>query len=126
MGALIAPLLALLLALGPASAAGPASGQQTYRCDGDPLLARADNGPVDAVGIPNEVAGTAPGAFVVLHWRDLVLQLPRSNDAGPPSYSDGKWWWSLEDPAHPRFQLRQGLGTITSFSCAAEPSPQPA
>ncbi|MEX1315928.1 MAG: hypothetical protein AB1Z22_02230 [Synechococcaceae cyanobacterium] len=117
MPALLAPLLALLLTLAP----GPASGERAFLCDGDLLLARADNGSVDAVGIPNVVAGTVPGAFVVLRWRDLVLQLPRTNNAGAPSYSDGKWWWSLDDPAYPSFRLRQGLGMIQEFRC--EPGP---
>jgi hypothetical protein len=117
MAALLAPLLALLLSLAP----GPAGAERTYRCDGDLLLARSDNGPVDAVGIPNVVAGTAPGAYVVLRWRDLSLQLPRTNNAGAPSYTDGRWWWSLEDPDHPRFRRRQGLGLLEEFSCQAEP-----
>jgi hypothetical protein len=116
MPALLAPLLALLLALAP----GVMGGEQAYRCDGDPLLARADNGPVDAVGIPNQADGTVPGAFVVLRWRDLELQLPRTNNAGAPSYSDGQWWWSLEDPQQPRFRRLQGLGTMEEFSCRVE------
>lgn len=120
MTALLAPLLALLLALAPVNGAG----ERAYRCDGDLLLARTDNGPVDALDIPNVVAGTAPGAFVVLRWRDLSLQLPRTNNAGAPSYTDGKWWWSLEDPDQPRFRLRQGLGTIEEFSCQLDPAPQ--
>jgi hypothetical protein len=119
MGALLAPLLALLLTLSP----GMAPGEQAFRCDGDLLLARVDNGPVDAPGIANGAAGTVPGAFVVLRWRELALQLPRTNNAGDPSFTDGKWWWSLEDPAHPRFRLRQGLGTISEFRCQREPEP---
>jgi hypothetical protein len=116
MQALLASLLALLLTLAPL----PGSGESTFRCAGDRLIARAENGPVDAVGIPNRTAGTAPGAFVVLRWRDLVLQLPRTNNAGPPSYTDGTWWWSLEDPDHPRFRQLQRLGTIRDFQCEPE------
>ncbi len=123
--ALAARLLALLLLgcllLGmpwtepvQAAAAGVA-----YRCDGDPLLATADNGAVDAGGIPNTTAGTVPGATVVLEWRGLHLQLPRTNNAGPPSYTDGIWWWSLEDPDHPRFLRRRG--GLESFSCQPGP-----
>jgi hypothetical protein len=122
LATLLAPLLAVLLALAP----GATAAERAYRCDGDLLLASTDSGPVDALDIPNVVAGTAPGAFVVLRWRDLSLQLPRTNNAGAPSYTDGKWWWSLEDPDQPRFRLRQGLGTIEDFSCRAEPAPPPA
>lgn len=104
-------LLPLLQAPAPALAASP----EAYRCDGDPLLALADNGAVDAIGIPNTAAGTVPGAFVVLRWRGVTLQLPRTNNAGAPSYTDGKWWWSLEDPAAPRFQQRQG--GVISYAC---------
>ena len=121
LATLLAPLLAVLLALAP----GATAAERAYRCDGDLLLASTDSGPVDALDIPNVVAGTAPGAFVVLRWRDLSLQLPRTNNAGAPSYTDGKWWWSLEDPDQPRFRLRQGLGTIEDFSCRAEPAPPP-
>ncbi|WP_369803105.1 hypothetical protein [Synechococcus sp. MW101C3] len=104
-------LLPLLQTPAPALAASP----EAYRCDGDPLLALADNGAVDAIGIPNTAAGTVPGAFVVLRWRGVTLQLPRTNNAGAPSYTDGKWWWSLEDPAAPRFQQRQG--GVISYAC---------
>jgi hypothetical protein len=120
MIAFFAPLLALLLTLAP----GTAGAERNYHCDGDLLVARTDNGPVDALGIPNVVAGTPPGAFVVLSWRDLSLQLPRTNNAGAPSYTDGTWWWSLEDPDHPRFRRLQGLGRIEAFSCRQEPAPQ--
>lgn len=90
-----------------------------YRCDGEPLSALLDNGAVDAFEIPNVAAGTVPGAFVVLQWRDITLQLPRTNNAGAPSFTDGKWWWSLEDPAHPSFRLRRGQGDVQRFSCEA-------
>ena len=63
----------------------------SYVCDGDALSATIDRGAVDAIGIPNSVDGTVPGSFVVLEWRDLHLQLPRTNNAGAPSFSDGKW-----------------------------------
>ncbi|MEA5416672.1 hypothetical protein [Synechococcus sp. BA-132 BA5] len=94
-----------------------------YRCDGDLLLATSDNGAVDAPGIPNTAAGTVPGATVLLEWRDLRLQLPRTNNAGPPSYTDGLWWWSLEDPQQPRFLHRRGA--IERFSCQAVPAVAP-
>jgi hypothetical protein len=119
MHSLLASLLALLLTLAPL----PGSAERAFRCAGDPLIARAESGPVDAVGIPNTAAGTAPGAFVLLRWRGRTLQLPRTNNAGPPSYTDGTWWWSLEDPEHPNFRLRQRLGTIEEFACEPEAAP---
>jgi hypothetical protein len=129
----LVPLLILILALGvwPRCAwawqAPPA--ESRYRCDGDVLVARHDNGAVDAIGIPNTLAGTVPGAFVVIDWRGEHLQLPRTNQAGPPSYTDGRWWWSLEDPLRPSF--RWVRATETRFDCRLEPdagsseSPQP-
>jgi hypothetical protein len=121
-GRLLALVLLLGLALG-SPAAAVAADTVAYRCDGDLLLATRDNGAVDAPGIPNTVAGTVPGATVLLEWRDLRLQLPRTNNAGPPSYTDGIWWWSLEDPAQPRFLHRRGA--IESFSCQAVPAAGP-
>ena len=91
----------------------------SYVCDGDALSATIDRGAVDAIGIPNSVDGTVPGSFVVLEWRDLHLQLPRTNNSGAPSFSDGKWWWDLEDPEHPGFKLRQGAGRAQLFACDA-------
>ena len=107
----------LLVALPGAMEAAPIpiTTEQRYLCEGDPMIARVDNGAVDALDIPNVSGGTVPGAFVVLRWRDLSLQLPRTNNAGAPSYSDGKWWWSMEDPEHPRFLLRRG--DVQEFSC---------
>ena len=89
----------------------------TYVCDGDALIATIDRGAVDAIGIPNSVDGTVPGSYVVLEWRDLHLQLPRTNNAGAPSFSDGKWWWDLNDPDQPGFKLRQGAGHAQVFVC---------
>jgi len=115
-----APALAQAAGSGPAGALAPATAPAIrYRCGGDPLLARTENGAVDAVAIPNTSAGTPPGAFVVLEWRGISLQLPRTNNAGPPSYTDGRWWWSLENPDQPRFRLRRGA--IEDFPCSREP-----
>jgi hypothetical protein len=118
------PFLRLLLSLmmvvalvglpWPASAEGPPSGEQ-FVCDGDLLVALANNGAVDATGIPNQRAGTVPGAFIVLRWRGVTLQLPRTNNAGVPSYSDGRWWWSAEDPNHPTFQQRRSA--VEQYVC---------
>ncbi|QNI70113.1 hypothetical protein [Cyanobium sp. NS01] len=121
---LLSPLLALgLLLLGPGSAAWgleAANQPSRYSCDGDLLLARVENGAVDAPGIPNTLAGTLPGAFVVIDWRELHLQLPRTNNAGAPSFGDGRWWWSLEDPSRPTLLLQQAQQT--SFACSALPA----
>ncbi|MCP9915955.1 hypothetical protein KBZ13_05585 [Cyanobium sp. ATX 6F1] len=116
---LLAALLALLLELAfatPAFALAP----ERYLCDGDPLQAQVENGAVDALNLPNTAAGTVPGAVVLLRWREQVLQLPRTNNAGAPSYSDGQWWWSVEDPEHPRFL--QSRGVISSFACQRQDS----
>lgn len=122
---LLPPLLALgLLLLGPGSAAWGleevANQPSRYCCDGDLLLARVENGAVDAPGIPNTLAGTLPGAFVVIDWRELHLQLPRTNNAGAPSFGDGRWWWSLEDPSRPSLLLQQAQQT--SYACSALPA----
>nr|WP_198005132.1 hypothetical protein [Synechococcus sp. WH 5701] len=113
---MIAVLLAALLLGGfvvsPAWAAPP----ERYLCDGDPLLAEVHAGAVDAPGIPNTSAGTVPGAFVVLRWRDLSLQLPRTNINAAPSYSDGKWFWSAADPERPRLSLL--VGSLEEFPCS--------
>lgn len=108
--------LMLLVLLAILSLAGPA-GAETYRCGGEPLSVRLFPGAVDAPAIPNNSAGTLPGAFVQLRWRDLTLQLPRTNNAGPPSYSDGIWWWSPDDPDHPSFRRRLGRGQIEAIAC---------
>ncbi len=108
--------LGALLLPAPVSAADWApQPADLYRCDGDLLEVRAFDGPVDAEAIPNRSAGTSPGAFVVLQWHGLSLQLPRTNNAGAPSYTDGRWWWSPVDLDHPEF--RQRRGTVQSFSC---------
>lgn len=126
MERLLSVLLALLLSAAallplpvdppPAWAAGPAPLQvDRYLCEGDPLEARVFAGAVDAIGIPNSTAGTPPGAFVVLQWRGVSLQLPRTNNAGAPSYTDGRWWWSPVDPDQPQF--RQRRGTVQTYTC---------
>ena len=104
--ALLLPLWGLLHPAGVLAASDPAP--QHYRCEGDPLLAEVHAGAVDAPGIPNATGGTVPGAFIVLRWRGVSLQLPRTNNAGTPSYSDGRWWWQALDPQHPDFAQRRG------------------
>lgn len=93
---------------------------EAFHCDGDPLSALLFPGPMDEPGITDPTTGPVPvGRFVVLHWRDLNLQLPRTNNAGTASFTDGKWWWSLEDPTHPRFRLRRSRGDVQDFACEA-------
>ena len=92
-----------------------------YRCDDSPLAATLHTGAVDLPTAPNTVDGLAPGSFVVLNWQEQQLQLPRTNNAGAPSFTDGKWWWSLEDPEQPSFRLRLGVGQVQDFSCRIGP-----
>jgi hypothetical protein len=112
----IVSLLAALYLGGSFVSAAWAAPLEQYLCAGDPLVAELHAGAVDAVGIPNTSGGTAPGAFIVLRWRELSLQLPRSNSSGTPSYSDGKWFWSAADPDHPIFNLL--VGSREEFSCS--------
>ena len=115
--ALLLPLMGWLSDAAPAAAATA----ERYRCSGDPLVAEVHAGAVDAPGIPNSTGGTVPGAFIVLQWRGVTLQLPRTNNAGSPSYTDGRWWWQAEDPQHPDFAQRTGWnGSIEHISCGAE------
>jgi hypothetical protein len=91
---------------------------QSYRCDGEPLTALLVRGAMDEATIPDPSSAVVPiGGYVVLQWQGISLQLPRTNNAGPASFTDGKWWWSLEDQDHPRFRLRSGLGAIQDFAC---------
>ena len=118
MTQLLALLLAVVLPLW-GLIASPAEAGETFLCDGDPLVAAVHNGAVDAAEIPNTASGTVPGAFIVLQWRGVSLQLPRTNNAGTPSYSDGRWWWQALDPEHPGFAQRRGAWE--HYSCEASP-----
>lgn len=96
----------------------------SYRCDGDLLLVQYEAGAVDDPAIPNSLAGTLPGAFVLIDWRHQHLQLPRTNNSSAaPSYSDGRWWWrplSVEQP-----EFRQRRGSLMSYACEpAIPAPE--
>ena len=88
-------------------------------CDDDPLELELLRGAVDPIGlpdaIPNTLENTLPGDGVLLSWRGVTLQLPRTNNAGTPSYTDGRWWWREDDPDHPEFFERRG--TIIRYSC---------
>ena len=113
MTALLNLGLALLLVLLPL----PADAAR-YVCEGDPLTAELHQGAVDATEIPNTAGGTVPGAFVVIAWRGVSLQLPRTNNAGEPSYTDGHWWWQAADPDHPDFaERKRGGGEIARYRC---------
>ena len=107
-------LVLLLLLVAPASWA--AAVPERYLCDGDALEATLHNGAVDASEIPNSEGGTVPGAFIVLQWRGLSLQLPRTNNAGIPSYTDGRWWWQAVDPDRPNF--REYRGSVKTYACS--------
>ena len=120
MGALAGLLVVVSLWLAWPNPARGDSGPSphAYRCDGDPLTALLVKGPMDDPSIPDPSSAPVPiGGSVVLAWRGLNLQLPRTNNAGSASFSDGKWWWSLEDPTHPRFRLRRPFGDIQEFAC---------
>ena len=115
MTRLLSLVLVLLLLL-VAPAAWAAAVPERYLCDGDGLEAMLHNGAVDASEIPNSDGGTVPGAFIVLQWRGLSLQLPRTNNAGIPSYTDGRWWWQAEDPDRPNF--REYRGSVKTYACS--------
>jgi hypothetical protein len=95
---------------------------ETYSCNGETLIASLHTGAVDDPLIPNRSGITLPGAFVVLEWQQQVLQLPRTNNAGAPSFTDGRWWWSLEDQDHPDLRQRRGLGDVVQLSCERQRS----
>jgi hypothetical protein len=103
-------------AAGASAAGASAAVTQRYLCDGDALEATLHNGAVDASEIPNSEGGTVPGAFIVLQWRGVNLQLPRTNNAGIPSYNDSRWWWQAVDPDRPNF--REHRGSFKTYACS--------
>ena len=120
MTQLLALILALMLPLwgliaAPAGLALADPPPEHFLCDADPLVASVHLGAVDAAEIPNSSSGTVPGAFIVLQWRGVSLQLPRTNNAGTPSYTDGRWWWQALDPDRPEFSQRRG--EVERYSC---------
>ena len=124
MTQLLAVVMAVLLPLWgllwpPQSLAALDPAPEQFQCDGELLLAAVHIGAVDAPGIPNSEGGTVPGAFIVLQWRGVSLQLPRTNNAGIPSYSDGRWWWQASDPDQPGFAQRRGDWQF--YSCQVSP-----
>jgi hypothetical protein len=109
---LVVALLVLLVT--PATSAAAVS--ERYLCDGDALEVILHNGAVDASEIPNSDGGTVPGAFIVLRWRGLSLQLPRTNNAGIPSFTDGRWWWQAVEPDRPDF--KEYRGSVKTYVCS--------
>ncbi|AII45123.1 hypothetical protein KR49_01415 [Synechococcus sp. KORDI-49] len=107
---LVAALLLILWAL-PVSA--------DWLCDGDRLQLERVAGAVDvrglAGGIPNSSDGTLPGDGILLTWRGTTLQLPRTNNAGPPSYTDGRWWW--REPVGEAPELLERRGDVIEHAC---------
>ncbi|MEB3270842.1 MAG: hypothetical protein VKJ44_04215 [Synechococcus sp.] len=125
LAVIVLPPATALAATAPA-AGGLAAPPLSYRCDGDPLLAQLGNGPLDELSIPDPSTGPVPvGGFVLLQWRGLSLQLPRTNNAGAAGFTDGRWWWSLEDPAQPRLRERLGGGSVRDFRCEQTPAARP-
>lgn len=117
-------VLVVMLLVSPlcASAASPS----TWLCDGDPLTLTPIAGAVDISGLPDSVpnieSGTVPGDGVLISWRGQTFQLPRTNNAGTPSYTDGRWWWRAVDPDHPEWKQRRG--DIITYTCnPAQPTP---
>ena len=104
-------VVGLLLFASPVSA--------DWLCDGDRLSIERRSGAVDPTGlsngVPNSADGTLPGDTLLVRWRGVVLQLPRTNNAGPPSYTDGRWWWRVVDIGQPEFRERRG--GVVSYRC---------
>ena len=115
----VAKGLALALVLFCLLWVSPQPAWAEWMCDGDRLSIEITRGAVDVTGltggIPNSLDGTLPGDGVVVRWRDLELQLPRTNNAGAPSYTDGRWWWRVVDPSAPEFWERRG--TVIRHQC---------
>ena len=90
-----------------------------WLCDGDRLALKRVAGAVDASGlsggIPNSVDGTLPGDGILLSWRGMTLQLPRTNNAGTPSYTDGRWWW--RDPVDESPEFFERRGAVIEHAC---------
>ena len=113
---LLAVALPLFMLLNPMGALAA----ELFICEGQPLSAEVYNGAVDAAGIPNSNGGTVPGAFILIRWGEFSLQLPRTNNAGVPSYTDGRWWWQAIDSEHPDLAELSGFGgEVKHYSCNA-------
>lgn len=118
--------MVVVLIAAPLITAASSAITSEWLCDGDPLSVQPITGAVDLSGltveVPNVEAGTVPGDGVQIQWRGQTLQLPRTNNAGAPSYTDGRWWWRVADPNHPEWKQRRG--GIVSYACeTARPEP---
>lgn len=107
--------LSLLILLTATSAHASSSATQHFLCGGDPLDAFEFYCGLDAVDIPNSNEDRVPGAFIVLRWNKSSIKLPRTNNAGVPSYSDGRWRRRTLDPDHPDFAQQRGKVGLYSF-----------
>ena len=115
-------LVGLVMILGLGGAAIAATQMEApWSCDGEPLSVRLMSGAVDLRGlppnVPNTEGNTAPGDGVLIKWRGQTLQLPRTNNAGAPSYTDGRWWWRVLNPEQAEWKERRGQ--IFSYTCQA-------
>jgi hypothetical protein len=113
-------LLSLLLVLGLGGATFASTPQTSqWSCDGELLSISLTSGAVNLRGlsstVPNTEGNTAPGDGVLIQWRGQSLQLPRTNNAGAPSYTDGRWWWRAVDSEQPEWKERRGQ--IISYTC---------
>jgi len=84
---------------------GAGGGSSTTAAIGDFARARYDQRPVDDpaggnVFQPAPSPGRSPVLRLAARWS---LQLPRSNDAGPPSTPMASGFWGLETRPNPRF-----------------------
>lgn len=116
-------LLGTMLLATPGSATAATESRlraDRWLCDGDLLSLTTTSGAVDLQGlsspVPNVQDGTVPGDGVLISWRGTTFQLPRTNNAGAPSYTDGRWWWRAADPLHPEWKQRRGA--IISYACS--------
>ena len=111
--------LMLMLLVSPLGASAASPSPTEWLCDGDPLTLIPIAGSVDISGLPDSVpnieSGTVPGDGVLISWRGQTFQLPRTNNAGTPSYTDGRWWWRAAEPDHPEWKQRRG--DIITYTC---------
>ena len=118
-------MLMVMLLVSPLGASAASPSPTEWLCDGDTLTLMPIAGSVDISGLPDSVpnieSGTVPGDGVLISWRGQTFQLPRTNNAGPPSYTDGRWWWRAAEPDHPEWKQRRG-GIITYTCNPAEPT----
>ena len=113
-------LLTFILNVYPPQIFAPES--SLFTCDGELLETTIYNNQNGIFTIVAPLQEIDAGGFVVLHWKELSLMLPRTFNTGETSFTDGKWWWSYEDPEHPQLRLRKRRGDIKDFKCDVIPS----